>query len=389
MRTARFDAPVIAIIAGEASGDFLGAGLIEACRIRFPQARFVGVAGPKMRAASCEAWFSAEALSVMGLVEILTALPRLLRLRRSLYQRLITLQPDIVIGIDAPDFTLPLEVKLKKKGLRVVHYVSPSVWAWRKNRLLTLGRATDRVLALFPFEKPLYDAYQIPCCFVGHPLADQIPQDVDRIGMRNHWEVSKETTLVALLPGSRYGEIKRLTPEFLAAIELLYCSYPKLRVMVPLVSLLHKPWFDAICNKAKVSFPIRVVIGSAQAIMMAADVTLLASGTATLEGLLVQSPMVIGYKVHPLTYWIAKRFIQVPYIGLPNLLSGKVLVPECVQKECTPERLAEALKAQLTMTESEKTALKKEFFAIHRALQCGANERAAEVIAEIIEGKPE
>lgn len=379
-----------ALVAGEASGDLLGAGLIEQLRARYPDAQFAGIGGDAMRAAGLDAWHDAQELAVMGLAEVLRHLPRLLRLRRELRQRVLAWQPDAFIGIDAPDFNLGLERWLKQRGVRTVHYVSPSVWAWREKRAEKIGRSADRVLCLFPMEPPIYARHGIDARFVGHPLADAMPLDPDRHAAREALALTADTPVLALLPGSRLGEIQRLSRVFLSAALLTLRAQPNLCIVAPMANASARAAFerelDTHPDAAALKPALRITDGNARTAMVAADVVLLASGTATLECMLAKRPMVVAYKIAPLTYSIVKGFgmLKVDHYALPNVLANEPLVPELMQHDCTPENLAAAISSWLRNPTS-MAALPSRFRELHRVLKRDASARAAEAIAELIE----
>ena len=371
----------IGLVAGEASGDLLGAALIPALRARFPDAEFAGIGGPRMQAAGFEAWHDCSELAVMGLAEVLRHLPRLLRLRRSVFERMRAWRPDVFVGIDAPDFNLGLERRLKESGVRTVHYVSPSVWAWRESRAAKIGRSADRVLCLFPMEPPIYARHGIDARFVGHPLADALPLQPDRGAARSALGLPADATVLALLPGSRLGEIARLGAIFVEAAARVAREIPGLQVVVPAA--------NAACRAALepmlASLPgARLIDGNAHAAMIASDVVLLASGTATLEALLAKRPMVVAYRIAGLTYAIvtALRMMKTDRFSLPNALAGEPLVPELMQSECTAENCANEVLAWLRHPERIEALLPR-FEAIHRELKRDASTRAAEAIAEL------
>lgn len=380
-----------ALVAGEASGDQLGAGLIEQLRARYPDAQFAGVGGDAMRAAGLDAWHDAQELAVMGLTEVLRHLPRLMKLRRELRQRVLAWQPDAFIGIDAPDFNLGLERWLKQRGVRTVHYVSPSVWAWREKRAEKIGRSADRVLCLFPMEPPIYARHGVDARFVGHPLADTMPLDPDRRAAREALALTADTPMLALLPGSRLGEIQRLSQDFLSAALLTLRSQPNLRIIAPMANASARAAFerelDAHPEAAALKPALRITDGNARTVMVAADVVLLASGTATLECMLAKRPMVVAYKIAPLTYSIVKglRMLKVDHYALPNVLANEALVPELMQHECTPENLAAAISSWLRNPTS-MAALPPRFRELHQVLRRNASLRAAEAVAECVDG---
>lgn len=379
-------APRIALCAGEASGDLLGAELIAQLRTRWPEARFAGIGGERMRAAGLCAWHDADELSVMGLAEVLRHLPRLLRLRRDFRQRLLAWQPDVFIGIDAPDFNLGVERWLKQRGIRTVHYVSPSVWAWRAGRAARIGRSADRVLCLFPMEPPIYARHGVDARFVGHPLADAMPLHPDHAAARASFGIAAGTPLLALLPGSRIGEIQRLLPVFLQALDKIAARLPGLEVILPAAHAQARAAIEA--ELARHSGPLpRLHLINAQAgnAMIASDAVLLASGTATLEALLAKRPMVVAYRLAPLSAFLVRLFglLKTRHYSLPNALAGHALVPELMQDDCTPERIATAVCRSLTEP-AHNASLRPHFFAIHRQLRCAASARAAEAISELL-----
>jgi lipid-A-disaccharide synthase len=377
----------IAMVAGESSGDQLGAGLIEALRAHFPQARFAGIGGGAMRAAGFDTWEDASELAVMGLAEVLSHLPRLLRLRSRFRQRALDWRPDVFIGIDAPDFTLGVERWLKQRGVRTVHYVSPSVWAWREKRAETIGRSAQRVLCLFPMEPAIYARHHVDARFVGHPLADLMPLDPDRDGARNALGIARSATVLAVLPGSRLGEIQRLGPDFLDAATRVRSAIPDLQILVPAATqacrLAIETQLAAMSSRAH---GIRVLDGEARTAMVASDVVLLASGTATLEAMLAKRPMVVAYKLAPLTYLIVKALglLKIATYALPNVLAGEPLVPELMQDACTPQALSAAVLAWLRNPDAV-AALQPRFRALHVTLRRDASVQAAAAVAELLE----
>jgi lipid-A-disaccharide synthase len=369
----------IALVAGEASGDILGAGLMQALKARHPDVRFIGVGGPRMQAEGLDSYFPMERLAVMGLVEVLGRLPELLSRRRRLIRSLIAARPDVFVGIDAPDFNLGVEFKLRQAGIRTVHYVSPSVWAWRQKRVLKIRQACDLMLTLFPFEARFYEEQQVPVCFVGHPLADTIGLEVDRASARAGLGLPERGAVVALLPGSRGGEVERLGSLFLDAAERLQALRPGLRFVLPCANAERRAQVETMLAGRDV--PVQLLDGRSHEALAASDAVLIASGTATLEALLFKRPMVVAYRVAPLTYRILKRLVKSPYVSLPNLLAGRLLVPELIQDAASPEALAATLLPLLDDGRSQTES----FDAIHRALRRGASERAAEAVLQLLE----
>ncbi|MGP1932890.1 MAG: lipid-A-disaccharide synthase [Arsenophonus sp. ET-YP4-MAG3] len=376
----------IGLVAGERSGDMLGTGLIRAIKQQIPNACFIGVAGPLMQAEKCEAWYEMEELSVMGIIEVLWRLPRLLQIRIDLTKRFIKLQPDVFVGIDSPDFNITLEKKLKKKGIKTIHYVSPSIWAWRQDRVFKIKEATDLVLSLLPFEKKFYDPYNVPCRFIGHRMADIISLKPDKYAARLKLNIIHDVKCLTILPGSRYIEIKMLSADFLRAAKILSKDFPNLQILVPIVKKEYRQYFEKIYKKVCPDLTLKILDGQAQLAMMASDITLLASGTAALECMLVKCPMVIGYRMKSMTYWLVKYLVKISFISLPNLLAGKELVKEFIQKKCQPEQLAFSLKYLLENKKKVKL-LKKNFLKFHKSLRCHADEQAAKAVLEVIKNK--
>jgi lipid-A-disaccharide synthase len=376
----------VGIVAGESSGDQLGAALIAALRERVPQLECFGVAGPKMIAAGCEAWAGAEELAVMGLTEVLPHLPRILRLRAALSRRFQAAQPDVFVGIDAPTFNLGLARQLKARGIPTVQYVAPQVWAWRQGRVRKIGRACDLVLCLLPFETAFYSRHGVPAAFVGHPLADQIPLEVDREGARTALGLPQSATFVALLPGSRVGEVERLGADFLRAAAWLHERRPELRFIAPMATARACEAFVRKQAEVPVSPEIVLVEGRAQQALAACDGAIVASGTATLETLLSRRPMVVAYRLGALTAFLLRRLrlVKVPYFSQPNLLVGRALVPELLQEQVTGAALGEALLARLSDRDYLRQ-LDEEFRKVHEALRGGAAARAAEAILALLE----
>ena len=376
--------PLIVLVAGEASGDNLGAQLIEALRARLPNARFAGVAGPRMVAAGCEAWERAESLSVMGLIEILPHLPRLLRIRREIIARVLRERPAVYVGVDAKEFNLRLAPALKAQGIPTVQYVSPQVWAWRQGRVRTIGRAVDLVLCLLPFEKQFYEEHAVKAEFVGHPLADQIPLHLDPHAARESLGVAREGDYVALLPGSRQGEVARLSADFAATVAWLVERRPQMRFLAALANDAARHTFIAALTTAGVRDRVTLVDGQAQRVMAASDVVLLASGTATLEATLVKRPMVVAYRLSALTSFLLKRLklFKAPFFAQPNLLAGRQVVPEYFDDEVRADVLGPAVLEQFER--ADRAELVHTFASIHETLRRDASARAADAIVELI-----
>jgi lipid-A-disaccharide synthase len=375
-----------ALVAGEASGDTLGAGLIEEMRKLAPDSTFVGMAGPKMIAAGCEPWYRAEEIAVMGFFEVLPHLRRILALRRELVARIERERVDAFIGIDAQDFNKPAEAALKRAGIKTVQYVSPQVWAWRQSRVATIREAVDLVLCVLPFEPKFYEAHGVDARFVGHPLADMIPMSVDKSAARASLGLAPDKPILAVLPGSRRSEVSRLAAPFMATAAWLESRVPDLTVAVAIASdsvaeLFHEATFGLDVSRAK------LIPQKAREIMAAADVVLTASGTASLEALLTKRPMVVAYKMVPLTYWLLRRLgvSKLPYFSLPNLLAGRALVPEFVQDQVRPEVLGPAVLGALDGTDL-KPGWYDAFADIHRQLRCGASASAAREVLALVRG---
>ena len=378
--------PRFALVAGEASGDQLGAGLIGELSRRFPDALFAGVGGDAMRRAGLDAWHDASELAVMGLSEVLSHLPRLLSLRRRLGGRVLAWKPDAFIGIDAPDFNLGLERRLRRGGVPTVHYVSPSVWAWRSGRARTIGRSADRVLCLFPMEPEIYAAHGVDARFVGHPMADEMPLNPDRRAARQKLGLARDGTVLAVLPGSRLGEIGRLGEVFLQAAALVAAQVPGLRIAIPAANAGCRHAIEELLAQAKLPpDSVRLLDGQAREAMVAADVVLLASGTATLEAMLAKRPMVVGYRVARGTQVLVRStgMLRTDRFSLPNVLAGEKLVPELMQEDCTPERLSAAVLAWLR-DPAAVAALEPRFRDIHMTLRRDASARAADVVEALV-----
>ncbi len=373
----------IAIIAGEASGDLLGAGLIRALIARYPQARFEGIAGPRMIGAGCEVLYPMERLAVIGLLETFRRYRELRGVRQRLAKRFIDDPPDLFVGVDAPDFNLSLELALSRAGISTVHYASPQVWAWRRYRLRKIRRAVDMMLTLFPFEEKFFRERGIRARFVGHPLADIIPESPDQEAARTELGLGPEAEVVAILPGSRLTEVSLLAGPMIGAARWLVGRRPGVRFVVPLVNQQVRERFETALSTCRDRPEMQLLEGNARTAMVASDAVLLASGTASLEALLLKRPMVITYRLDRFSWWVASMVVKVPFAGLPNLLAGRAVVPELLQGDATPEKLGAAL---LQFLEDPKLAqaLKEEFRRIHGILRNSADERAADAVLEVM-----
>lgn len=372
--------PVIGIVAGEASGDLLGSHLIKALKKHRPDIEFVGIAGPKMQAAGAVSLFPMERLAVRGYFEVLRHLFGILRIRRQLLAHFRKNPPDLFIGIDAPDFNLGLERQLKRLGIKTVHYVSPSIWAWRRGRMRKIRRAVSHVLALFPFEAPLYEKAGVAATFVGHPLADMLPLASDREAAQRELKLPVDKLVIALLPGSRQSELDYMADLFVRTAQQIQEQIPEVVFLVPVVSQETRWKFQAaIVRHGAGSLPLQMLFGHAHLAMQAADAVIVASGTATLEAALLKRPMVITYRMSPLSWQILRHMNYLPYVGLPNILAGKLVVPELLQGEATPEKLAETV-LQLANDKAAITRIQEEFTALHHTLRQNTEEKAAQVI---------
>ncbi|UBM24275.1 lipid-A-disaccharide synthase [Pseudomonas sp. p1(2021b)] len=367
----------VALVAGEASGDILGSGLMRALKARHPDVRFIGVGGPLMEAEGLVSYFPMERLAVMGLVEVLGRLRELLKRRKELIQTLIAEKPDVFIGIDAPDFNLTIELKLRQAGIKTVHYVSPSVWAWRQKRVLKIREGCDLMLTLLPFEAKFYEEKGVPVRFVGHPLADTIPLEADRQAARTALGLGAGP-LVALMPGSRGGEVERLGALFLDAAERLRERVPGVRFVSPCANPSRRAQLEQMLQGR--DLPLTLLDGRSHEALAACDAVLIASGTATLEALLYKRPMVVAYRLAPLTYWILKRMVKSPYVSLPNLLAQRLLVPELLQDAATSDALAQTLAPLVT----DGTQQTDSFDRIHRTLRRDASNQAADAVLALL-----
>lgn len=372
----------IGMVAGEESGDILGAGLISQLKRRYPDAIFEGIGGSRMIEQGFKSFFPQDRLAVMGFVEPLKRLPELLRIRKTLADYFVQKLPDVFIGIDSPDFNLHLEMILRNRGIRVAHYVSPSVWAWRQGRIKKIKTAVDLMLTLFPFENDIYARHHIRAVCVGHPLADSIPLDDQTLAARMALGIQPDAQVLAILPGSRQAEVERLGALFLEVASRLAASIPNLVVLCPAANPKRLEQLKVLL--AGRSLQVELHLGNSHQLMAAADVVLMASGTTSLEAMLLKKPMVIAYKVAPLSYWIYKRLVKVSMIGLPNLLAGEKIVPEFIQDAATPDNLCQAV-GELLSDRQAHHRQKDAFLRLHQSLRRDANQQAADAIQGLIE----
>ncbi|KHJ52874.1 lipid-A-disaccharide synthase [Vreelandella venusta] len=376
------------LVAGELSGDILGAGLMRELRARFPDVEFRGMGGPRMEAQGLKSRFPLETLSVMGLVEVLKHLPELIRVRRTLREDALAWQPDIMIGIDAPDFNTGLEKQLRKAGVTTAHYVSPSVWAWRQGRVKNIAKAVDGMLTLLPFEADFYRQHRVPVAFVGHPLADELPLVNDRQAAREALGLKLDGPVLALLPGSRGNEIRFMGATFLAAVTLLCQRNPGLQVVIPAATAQrHRELAELLSGYPALHPSVTLLDGQAREAMVASDAVLLTSGTAALEAMLCHRAMVVAYKMAPATHWLAQRLVKTAWISLPNLIAQESVVPELIQHAASPEAIALQV-GELLEEASTRQALEERFAAMHAALQRNASQRAAQAVAALAAGQP-
>lgn len=376
---------VIGIVAGEASGDLLGSHLMKALISRNPDIRFVGIGGPKMQAVGMDVMFPMEKLAVNGYVEVLRHFRELVGIRRKLRDHFLVHKPQLFIGIDAPDFNLDLELALKQAGITTVHYVSPSIWAWRGERIHKIKRAVSQMLALFPHEPEIYREADVPVEYVGHPLADMLPERPNRDEMRETMRIPLHAKVFAFLPGSRQSEVRQLAGIYIETAKIILKKFPNARFLVPLISRETRGIFDEAIYKADAQeLPITLLFGHAQDAMIVADGVLVASGTATLEAALLKRPMVITYRMPALTLWLMKRKGYQPYYGLPNILCGRFVVPELIQEDATPENLAQAL-LNLLDNASAVADLESTFLELHRSLRQNTAQKAAQAVLKCLQ----
>ncbi|MBM7038168.1 lipid-A-disaccharide synthase [Vibrio ulleungensis] len=383
METGQQTSPLrIGIVAGELSGDTLGEGFIKAILAEHPYAEFVGIGGPKMNALGCRSLFDMEELSVMGLVEVLGRLPRLLKVKKGLVDEFIANPPDVFVGIDAPDFNLRLERDLKDAGVKTVHYVSPSVWAWRQGRIHGIAKATNLVLALLPFEKAFYDKFDVPCEFVGHTLADAIPMHSDKQAARVKLGLDSEKRYLAVLPGSRGAELEKLCEPFIKTCQKLHADDPELGFVVALVNDKRRQQFEKAWQEFAPELEFTLVNDTATDVMTASDVVMLASGTVALECMLIKRPMVVGYIVNPVTAWLLKRLVKSKFVSLPNILSDRELVKEYLLEECNPDNLS----AEVTrLLGDESKPMVEEFTRLHHMIRKDADVQSAQAVLRLID----
>ncbi|EJN6827785.1 lipid-A-disaccharide synthase [Vibrio cidicii] len=374
----------IGIVAGELSGDTLGEGFIQAVKARYPDAEFVGIGGPKMIAQGCQSLFDMEELAVMGLVEVLGRLPRLLKVKAELVRYFTQNPPDVFVGIDAPDFNLRLELDLKNAGIKTVHYVSPSVWAWRQKRIFKIEAATNLVLAFLPFEKAFYDKFDVPCEFIGHTLADAIPLQSEPAAARALLGLEQDKKWLAVLPGSRGSELKMLAPTFIETCKLLHQQNPDLGFVVALVNQKRRQQFEQAWQQYAPELEFKLVDDTARNVITAADAVMLASGTVALECMLLKRPMVVGYRVNALTAFLAKRLLKTEYVSLPNILAGEELVKEYLQDDCTPQNLFAEVSRLL---EGNNQSMLNKFTEMHHWIRKDADQQAASAVLNLIESR--
>lgn len=376
--------PQLRMVAGEASGDLLAALLLQGIKARWPQAQAQGVGGPKMQEQGFVAWAPSDRLAVHGLVEVIKVYRELSRFRDQLGERIIQERPDVFIGVDAPDFNFELERRIRQSGIKTIHFVSPSLWAWRGGRIKKIKACVDHMLCLFPFEPEIYHREGIAATYVGHPLADVIPMHPDRVAARQSLGLSLDRPVVALLPGSRRGEVEHLTPRFLQAAALMSQQRPEVQWILPCAPG-RRARIEALVAQHAPSLTISLTDGQSHPVLAACDVTMIASGTATLEAALYKRPMVVAYAQHPVSHFLMKRMAYLPWVSLPNILLKEFAVPELIQNDATPSRLAAATLAYLDQPASV-SALEKKFTELHHLLQKDTARCAAEVVAHVLQG---
>ncbi|HAS6109726.1 TPA: lipid-A-disaccharide synthase [Vibrio vulnificus] len=372
----------IGIVAGELSGDTLGEGFIKAIKAVHPDAEFVGIGGPKMIALGCQSLFDMEELAVMGLVEVLGRLPRLLKVKAELVRYFTENPPDVFVGIDAPDFNLRLELDLKNAGIKTVHYVSPSVWAWRQKRIFKIAKATHLVLAFLPFEKAFYDKFNVPCEFIGHTLADAIPLESDKAPARELLGLEQVKQWLAVLPGSRGSELKMLSQPFIETCKKLQQAFPELGFVVALVNQKRREQFEQAWKEYAPELDFKLVDDTARNVITASDAVMLASGTVALECMLLKRPMVVGYRVNAVTAFLAKRLLKTQYVSLPNILADTELVKEYLQDDCTPDNLFGEVSRLL---EGDNHQMLDKFTEMHHWIRKDADQQAANAVLKLIE----
>ncbi|HAS6184016.1 TPA: lipid-A-disaccharide synthase [Vibrio vulnificus] len=372
----------IGIVAGELSGDTLGEGFIKAIKAVHPDAEFVGIGGPKMIALGCQSLFDMEELAVMGLVEVLGRLPRLLKVKAELVRYFTENPPDVFVGIDAPDFNLRLELDLKNAGIKTVHYVSPSVWAWRQKRIFKIAKATHLVLAFLPFEKAFYDKFNVPCEFIGHTLADAIPLESDKAPARELLGLEQDKQWLAVLPGSRGSELKMLSQPFIETCKKLQQAFPELGFVVALVNPKRREQFEQAWKEYAPELDFKLVDDTARNVITASDAVMLASGTVALECMLLKRPMVVGYRVNAVTAFLAKRLLKTQYVSLPNILADTELVKEYLQDDCTPDNLFGEVSRLL---EGDNHQMLDKFTEMHHWIRKDADQQAANAVLKLIE----
>ncbi len=376
----------VGVVAGEASGDVLGARLLEELKEKYGEVSVTGIGGPLMQKQGCVSLFPMERLSVMGILEVVSRLPELLKIRSELSKHLLAEPPDLFIGIDAPDFNLGLEKSLRQNGIPVVHYVSPSVWAWRKYRIRKIARSVDLMLNLFPFELDIYRQNNIQARFVGHPLAEQVGMTPNRHAARERLGIDHDGLLIALMPGSREREIKQLLPKFLEAAAIIREKEQAAQFISSVLNETAASQCRHIHEQLNYSVALELYINRSHDVLEAADIVLLASGTITLEAMLFKKPMVVAYELNPLSYLVVKLLAHVEHASLPNLLAGEELVPECLQQDCRSELMADHI-LELWRDREQRERLEQKFAMIHQSLLPGSKDSAAGAISNFIDSR--